>query len=754
MTKLYQKYNGSYRYLSTVAGVGASLYFDGTNSNGSTYVNARTNLYSVEGATETLLLSNGGATSFDPNVAIEPVVQTASSTISSATITGGTVLKQIVECGIGSQNETYTSSITMYSGPLVSTGISSTSVTFSYLGQNDGSDTGTYGLYSGGTDTYIDGLTLTGTPTTVKLYLANSSALYGNSAVAGTWGTNSYGDVPNKILGPKLNSVTNYNATAIPTNTYLRLKASSLPFVKQTSVTGVRAVVGCSSGSSGTKLRLHCFAANSPTGTAKTLVNNQQTTADVPSNGTIAGIDFSPTTTTQTINADDIFVAEIGHYQFGAATVYHYYGGVSTDLSSGMNATTRTGFFELTLGSAATTYDETVSADAIVIYNNEEYSNIFGQKQFDVDAQLDSSNTYTETFDIDSRVKTTSSKSYELDGILSGSVLHPVQIDLLLKRSIIEQGSNVVVDSISETQYTAGNGLYNDTSGYLLYGETFVPKISGTVSHCSFYSIRIGSSPSGYYTAYIATVTGTNGVDAVPDAVIATSSQKLLSDITGSLTWNTWYFDNTVKLNAGIPYAVYVTPSASGPTATNYLSICRDDTPSTPTHTGNHVRQLYAGAIAGVNTRTAVFSVSVRPEGIQIDGKLALRNTDIINADAKLASRLNETVQLDAKLASRLNKTFTANTTIANRFSETFDADLNLFEKTYTIESVTASTSGNSTVSVVWSASANSESGFEIYRKIDNGAYVLVHTAAADTTFWVDTPPAFNRIKYMVRSIR
>lgn len=159
-------------------------------------------------------------------------------------LVGGSVLKIWSHLWDTTLNSSCARPTAWYSGPLVATGISTTEWTFSgRIANPTGSSSCKY--YGEHTSAYIDNLTLTGNPTSVRMYPQNVTQNAINVTVKTGW--NVTGSAQN-VLGPKVGSNSTPEMPDTSTtnpNRVLVYFATSLPFVRDCTVTHVATMNRC-----------------------------------------------------------------------------------------------------------------------------------------------------------------------------------------------------------------------------------------------------------------------------------------------------------------------------------------------------------------------------------------------------------------------------------------------------------------------------------------------------------------------------
>jgi len=91
---------------------------------------------------------------------------------------GGDVLKIKMRCDTMDEGTT----MDFYSGPLVATGIGSTQWTFSVMADSEDI---IFDTYVNTYNEFINGITLTGTPTSIRLYLTSEACIYSSTTKRG-----------------------------------------------------------------------------------------------------------------------------------------------------------------------------------------------------------------------------------------------------------------------------------------------------------------------------------------------------------------------------------------------------------------------------------------------------------------------------------------------------------------------------------------------------------------------------------------
>ena len=321
----------------------------------------QSDVYHVTGATETLMGSGVAEATISSGGEVTATGAWTPSSVSG--LVGGSVLRV-------RQFDTQSSwSADFYSGPLVATGISSTEWTFSYRGANDYDVSGNSWLIARRSDSSIDGITLTGTPTSVRVYVQYLTPAF-SQTIRGTWSTSS-SDLHG--LGYKSGSnITRNKGESVATNPYnvIIARCQTLPLVQGASVSACQMVVACVEDNADADyyMRGHAYHATSPTSSpADVLINNAVDTTEFTVT-TAQGRSVSASGLSVSIPAANYVMAEVGFQSQNSHTTYRA-GGAALGGTGATDATvggTGVAWLELTLDSGGTEYQESVSVAATV----------------------------------------------------------------------------------------------------------------------------------------------------------------------------------------------------------------------------------------------------------------------------------------------------------------------------------------------------------------------------------------------------
>lgn len=235
MTKLYQRLSGNlagyHMSPSTPSDTAWWAANSWNNESGQEDVRQRWDVYHVLGATETAMGTNVGATNTITygTTGVQPVSGTWTPAAVSG-LNGGSCLKTVAQLVIGT---TTWRTATYYSGPLVATGISNTEWTMAgrVLNATGANQAVLYGEHTG---IYFDGITLTGTPTSMTLWVTFGTGPYMNGTRLGTWDNTDI--TTHGSLGHRIGAYSSAasSSESVATNPYRinRLLLRSLPFVQ------------------------------------------------------------------------------------------------------------------------------------------------------------------------------------------------------------------------------------------------------------------------------------------------------------------------------------------------------------------------------------------------------------------------------------------------------------------------------------------------------------------------------------------
>lgn len=337
----------------------------------------RHTVYKVEGATQTLMGTNVGNTGEWETSAGSYFNDTGTWTPSSTSLNdGGANLR--VDVNLYSSENTTGETVTFYSGPLVATGISATQWTFHERGYHQIASDSSWLIVENGTYSYISGITLTGTPTSMRLYPSNVSSQWNATtfSLKGTW-SNALGVY--RWLGHKqgaLESGSQSSQVTSPPYSYLRRYAFSLPLVQAVDFSGdMTGCIGWNEVDAESDMygKLHIWVSTGTSGTNRGTISSNITTAtevDVNGDTYSYGQDISDSGSSVSASAGDHIILEAGFVITGTETASRlhkmHWGGVgSTDLQDGYY--TYDGYpawIELDIGTGASTLDDDVTGSA------------------------------------------------------------------------------------------------------------------------------------------------------------------------------------------------------------------------------------------------------------------------------------------------------------------------------------------------------------------------------------------------------
>lgn len=562
MTTLYFRATGTGAtgaYLSPTAG-GTQYYQSGAG-----YDPAGDGVYyfmtfsHVTGATETWTGTASTASTVITDTSWTQVTKTY--TPSAQTISGGTVLK--VATGLLEQyeenNPIELCNATFYSGPLVATGISSTQWTISarmyatssygYIGWNES--------YS-----YIDGITLTGEPTTMRLYTQNTNAPIGVTTYQGTWDNTNTTDLG---LGHKSGTGSSASVSAIA-GTYLRRTFVSLPLVQDASITDLSGCLSCyeSDAAANAYVQIHAWVSQGVADTLRgTILSNWSGGNEASTVTATAGRAIDPTGSSVSASAGDRIILESGfNVGAGTYTVNNYWGSINeTDLSEGASPLTYPGWIELTLGSGSTNATAETTSSSCAATGS--VSSVVGEASISTSSSscVAAGGQSSVSSSVDATADTTSSQ-VEAGGLIS-LLIGTANINANAPPSSLAGGgvsgvdatANIVTSSSStlasgSVSSVTGAAAISTTSSALLASGS-VSTVDGTasietssslcVAGGSVSSVSSSSSStvetSSYQTAASgsdSSVAGTATIDSVSSSCVAGGSVSSVSGGTGS----------------------------------------------------------------------------------------------------------------------------------------------------------------------------------------------------------------------------
>jgi len=352
VTTLYIRATGNQAgaHLSPAAGGSAYDLCSASNSNGNTRF-IKHDVYLVTGATESQIESNVAVVNFDDGEAAWSET-TRTEGVASQSVSGGTVLR--VTAKLYDANETdLLDSESCYSGPLVATGISANTWTFGVRYYSGDYTTSKIGANTSGT--YISNITLTGTPTSVRLYFANADPVNGVTTYRGSWNSDPTTD---KLMGHKGGSLTAFQHLIMSSGDRGLGTMVTLPFVQAFTPTDCSGCFGYYETDAGANayMRLHLWASEGVTDTLRgTMVSQYLHGTEMGVGSGTYGTDWDPTFSSVAMSAGDRLILECGFRVASASmqTVFLRYGGTdATDLSSSNSGATYTAWLELTASSS------------------------------------------------------------------------------------------------------------------------------------------------------------------------------------------------------------------------------------------------------------------------------------------------------------------------------------------------------------------------------------------------------------------
>jgi len=368
VTKIYLRctVTGGGQHLSPISGSSDMSFGAVGEDSGNGYQQVKSNVYLVTGSTETALGTSVAERVWDSSSGTATYTDTWANVAQTSVPNGGSVLKIVNNYMAGTTG----SSTIAYSGPLVATSIGdgSTDWTFSRrmaLGYitDEWTSTEEWGNRS---DSWIDGVVLSGTPSSIRLNIQSgvNPVLSSGTAYWSGWNETT---VINRMLGPKSGTLSSITESVYDDTTEAIILTASLPFVQGAALTGLTACAGTyQSGGDGIygdpRLIGYVAVGTDPSNRrdgVMPMVN--RTDANVGGGSTTSGVDFSTLNSWSNVSAlaGDCLVVEFGgnnsDTDYSATAVYQT-GTTGSDLTNGGNGTTNPGWVELTLSGGGTNH--------------------------------------------------------------------------------------------------------------------------------------------------------------------------------------------------------------------------------------------------------------------------------------------------------------------------------------------------------------------------------------------------------------